>query len=311
MALKQSLKEKQEVFAKSHTFRPTLTARQPPPPLTPDWGNAPVVSAGNMADATPVRAMPAHERLYSARSKATPPSTDELEAALGVTAPEVNETQSWKPSVSNKKTFTDFMTRLDGYATKRQENVKQIIQATTPSHKPQICAKSTKMASVNSALGLSWRKPVVDRDDPRCTFSPKINSRSKSLRPRSATELSTLDSQRAVMRRKQLRAMKEDHEAATYSFTPQLSKTARSSTGRLRVTEDPARYLERVRAERERKERDAERARAAEEAVELAECTFAPVINKAPEFVSGVAQRRIEAGLGKGGKKSGYARTNH
>ena len=77
---------------------------------------------------------------------------------------------------------------------------------------------------------------------------------------------------------------------AGVTFRPSINERSRGVEGRLRVLEDPESYVARLQQEAAVAAEKAQRAAAATAQRELAECTFRPRVNDAPEYITKIAK---------------------
>jgi hypothetical protein len=136
----------------------------------------------------------------------------------------------------------------------------------------------------------SQQPPPINEVDPNCTFRPQISKVAQAMRPKTVEELSTGGYQRrqAALEAARLRVEHEKMKEAT--FKPDMESRIVTTEGRLRILSEPQSYVQRLQAEELfRQQRMAQAAREREEK-ELAECTFAPSIRDAPQYVKRIAQ---------------------
>ncbi len=299
-------KEKEEEFLETHTFRPHLTSRprsavpvrsrylstpkaKPTPEETqPELTFKPTIKRRPAAN---VDATPAHERLYSMSRRRSSDQNQNEGQAHGTPVP---------GRVSNSQTFTEFLTRQEMTVVKKQRAVEQLRKQTEGPYQPKICKASQKLVEMRSTLGSSaWSRPAAPRtsqeaDEVECTFRPRINAASQRLRGRTATELSTIDAQKAEIKRERMREEKDAKELAQYTFRPRIMPSGRS---RLNIS-DPDTYVERIQKEAERQSVVRAQAKAAEMRQELRHCTFTPAISSMPRYM--VNRQRPQTAGGRG-----------
>mmetsp|Transcript_45434 Transcript_45434/g.82176 ORF Transcript_45434/g.82176 Transcript_45434/m.82176 type:complete len:777 (+) Transcript_45434:1-2331(+) len=233
----------------------------------------------------------------------------------------------WPPSNDrNHEKFIDFLERQNHFEEQRLGRLEEVNRCNASPHSPALCTTSRKLVDrsrkrseqdcevflrLTSATSLSPRgasagpsanSGVLDNRSStggtsgnELTFRPQINVASSRRPARSCTELSLGDQQRREARMLELREevlqQRLDEQEGLFSpnlCTPPPEVRAQS---RLRLLEDPDSYLGRVAKGQLTKkfEREVHLQRKAEE--ELAECTFAPKVNKgAPAFVRQMAE---------------------
>ena len=187
---------------------------------------------------------------------------------------------------------------------RRDAKVAELAAGLAPVGQPQLCTRSLAMVEESKMGGFLERvaTEVARKEqealktkarlarDPECTFKPAINPASKSLPGRSMVELSRGDALKRenAVRLVRLRAEAEQLEGIT--FTPAINPRSAVAESRLGVRDNPAAYMARL---AEETAAAAERARAAAEEQkrsELADCTFAPRVHDAPEYVKRIAR---------------------
>jgi hypothetical protein len=177
-----------------------------------------------------------------------------------------------RPTSSNTKTFDEFLARQHNQERKKQERIVYIKSTMEPPQKTFINKKSEEMMTGNQASLDTSLKSKVDREafekrlkqsemrretnkklieerkGKGLTFRPKINASSKALPPRSFQQMSQGDyevyKQRVEERKSQL-AKKEMEEV---TFKPKTNYTD-GTKGYLRITSDPASYMDRLRVQ--------------------------------------------------------------
>lgn len=203
-----------------------------------------------------------------------------------------------------ERRLREFLARQEAALKKRERDVERLREETAPALQPQLCAKSLELVEstrpgaflqrVAGTLAAREQSLVKRRSraavDSECTFRPAINPASKVLAPRTATQLSRGDQLRreTSLRMKRLALEAASLEGAT--FAPQINERSKYTPGRLRLSTEPDTYLQRL-AQEAAAAAEKARVQAAEAAdEELANCTFAPEVHDAPEYVKRIAR---------------------
>lgn len=143
--------------------------------------------------------------------------------------------------------------------------------------------------SVNVSQTAADSPPAEDE----CSFTPQINEASSRLARRSCAELCDGDLARRQKRAEELRQKQEQKEMMDLTFHPQV-KDMTGVKGWLRLSSEPDNYLNRVDRVLKTKQDKIRRELKRREEKEAAECTFAPSIRAAPDYIRrGAASHRL------------------
>jgi len=215
---------------------------------------------------------------------------------------------------ASSASFADFLARLRFKELQRLEKLEKLKADEQGLHqhgRPMLSKKSAQIVreSIEAGTYASPSKRSSSRDgrrhslsssasapslDAECTFAPSINPYSAALsRPRSFEAMSALEMARRAQNLERATQERLANEMAQASFTPYVNPKPRHLEhveSRLRVTQQPEAYVERVAFQQAL--REAERAREQARRVEedLAQCTFAPQVHDAPQFVKRIAR---------------------
>ncbi len=127
--------------------------------------------------------------------------------------------------------------------------------------------------------------------DPECTFVPAINPASRALRRRSVVDMSRGDALKRETATRLLRLRLEQEGLEGVTFKPVINASSGGGVeGRLKVLSDPDTYVARLSAEAAAQAEKARRAASSAEVSELAECTFTPKVNDAPDYIKRIAR---------------------
>ena len=118
---------------------------------------------------------------------------------------------------------------------------------------------------------------------------PAINPASRALRRRSVTDMSRGDALKRETATRLLRLRLEQEGLEGVTFKPAINDS-RHVEGRLKVLSEPETYVARLSAEAASAAERARRAASSHQVSELAECTFAPRVHDAPEYIKRIAR---------------------
>lgn len=198
--------------------------------------------------------------------------------------------------------FKEFLTRQNQQLKRKELHVDETRRSMTPVFKPAICPMSQTMTDMHFKGNFMER---VNRDvtarankesklkqeppkDANCTFRPRINKSSESLRPRSAYELSKGDLLKRDSSHKLSRLRNEASKMEEATFQPAISSFAtRSATSVL--NRDPAQYLIQCKQNTERKRQQQEHLIKEQEEQVMKECTFKPKTTTCPAYIMRIA----------------------
>mmetsp|Transcript_68023 Transcript_68023/g.106348 ORF Transcript_68023/g.106348 Transcript_68023/m.106348 type:complete len:731 (+) Transcript_68023:22-2214(+) len=159
----------------------------------------------------------------------------------------------------------------------------------------------TSSARGGSSGTPSSKKKAEASSSPGHSFQPSISAVASRRPARTSAEMSSGDLRRREAHVAEMRAERRREVDEQLPFTPQLCDSrvpvsVRKVESKLKLLEEPETYVERMAAERTRK--DLERQQALEEKAkeELTECTFSPQVQKgAPSFVQQMAKAHRSA----------------
>jgi hypothetical protein len=236
-----------------------------------------------MPQATFYTQEPAFERLYC---------KSEMQTPVHSTAPG-SETYSIEESFSQAEraeSLNDFYLRQHRFLQAKQAKLER--RQREPDHKPKLCDKSAVLAKgtfEQRNQDLLKKRQEQGLLVEKASFAPTITPQGRASRHRSVEELCYGDAERKQKKLEGLKKLYEAEEARNYqqSLVPFPPSEASS---RLRLLDESDSYLERIKQAREHRAIRAENERLKREAEELAECTYAPAIREAPEFVRRVAR---------------------
>jgi hypothetical protein len=209
--------------------------------------------------------------------------------------------------------FDAFIARQQAREQQRKDKLKYLQMSVEPSHQPSINRKSIELVQRSGNADFFRRQqralsaarnahPEESKENlsngsnksaDEESFKPKINPKSQKMRPRSVDEMCYGD---MLRRNAQLEAMKleaEQRELDGVTFKPQLNTQARVAEqvqSKLKVMTDPDSYTQRVKEEQRLKQERAEALARERERKELENCTFAPEIHDAPDYVKRIAR---------------------
>jgi len=197
--------------------------------------------------------------------------------------------------------FISFLQRQNMHEQDRLTRLREVDDLTAPPFQPELCERSHTLAerrrqrlsedpSVDARLSAPMLRPQADskKEDPECSFKPKINKISAERKGRSLTDLSIGDKQRSDAKIAKLRKQLDSQGMKDATFKPKIARSG--VPGRMRILESPEGYVERLEKERKKsaKWREDELKRRQEE--ELRECKFKPTVKSAPAFVTRMAE---------------------
>jgi hypothetical protein len=202
----------------------------------------------------------------------------------------------------NQAQFQNFLARQNKRESRRAKNMERLQREAKPTHQPQLCKKSMKIASKTShgdfmarlakdALKKEHdilRKKAMLAKEPDCTFTPNILASSKARRSRSVTELSRGDSLKRETAARLMKLKAEQDELEGLTFQPMLNPS--NAQGRLKILSNPDSYLERVQKQQEIFSNKRRKAAKEQERKQFAECTFHPKTNDAPAYIKRIAK---------------------
>jgi hypothetical protein len=238
-----------------------------------------------MSQATFYTQEPAFERLYSKSEMQTPAHS----TAPGSETYSVEE-ESFSQA-EREESLNDFYLRQTRFLQEKQAKLQR--RQTEPIHRPKICDRSAVLAKGTfeqrnqDLLKKRQEQPLLVE---KASFAPTITPKGRASRQRSVEELCYGDAERKQRNLEGLRKLYEDEEARNYQQTLVSFPQSSEASSRLRLLDGSESYLERIRQAREHRAIRAENERLKREAEELAECTYAPAIREAPEFVKRVAR---------------------
>ncbi|KAG9391512.1 pathogenesis-related genes transcriptional activator [Carpediemonas membranifera] len=309
LVVEEAERLKEEEFKEAHTFKPTTVAKR-----------RTAVEARSRVSATPKQVHhpePSAEFTFRPSIRRRPVST--RRDSLGVPAHErlyqmSQSVRQIKPpttpaKVSSKASFDEFLRRQQQTQAMKQQHCEMMARQNENTFQPQLCSKSKQLVALRSTLGATERvrqksRSSLENEQKECTFQPKIHARSQRLRPRTATELSLIDFQRAEAKKEQARLHKQQAELAEATFQPKIM--SRGAHGRLQLNNDPDSYIDRVTRQAERQSVVRARAKATQLQKELKECTFTPAITALPRKKEGAAGAVDGFTLGR--DRGGYGR---
>jgi hypothetical protein len=105
---------------------------------------------------------------------------------------------------------------------------------------------SSAPAPFNTSLWQSLQKKAVLAVDAECSFTPRINKRSKELKGRSVIDMSRGDMLRKENAQRLMRLKSEQAQLDGLTFQPEINPASREIEGRLRITSEGDTYLQRV-----------------------------------------------------------------
>lgn len=169
------------------------------------------------------------------------------------------------PAAQREQAFSTFLARQEAKEKAKQRKMQHLQQSSVPEYKPKLCANSMKIVQRTREGTFLDRieRDALRRDheqnakkdvdaDPECTFQPAILPASKSLTARSVVELSKGDALKRETAQRLMRLKAEQDELAGLTFKPRTNSHKahlRGVKGKLRVTEDPDSYIERIQRE--------------------------------------------------------------
>jgi len=159
----------------------------------------------------------------------------------------------------------------------------------------------TSSARGGSTGATSSKRKSEASSSTNLSFQPSINSTASRRPARSFAETSSGDVHRREVHVAEMRTELRREANELLPFTPQLVEarvpaSVRKVESKLKLLEEPGSYLERVAAERDKK--DIQRQQALEEQAkqELSQCTFSPQVQKGvPNFVQQIAKAHRSA----------------
>lgn len=203
-----------------------------------------------------------------------------------------------------RRRYEEFIARQEMAEERKRRHIAALASEMTPAAQPQLCTKSLAMAEASRSGSFLERvarqtarkeheslkvKARMARD-PECTFKPAINPASKVLPGRTATELSRGDQLKKETSVRLMRLRSEAEQLEGTTFTPAINARSKHAEGRLRISEDPDSYIQRLQAEAALASERARQVSEAQSRAELSECTFHPRTNDAPEYVKRIAR---------------------
>jgi len=134
------------------------------------------------------------------------------------------------------------------------------------------------------------RENALKVSDQNCTFQPKINKGTESLRGRSIYEMSVADHQRKENNRRALRLEAEQNELVNMTFTPQISNFSKTKgKSVLQLSSDNSQFLDWLKQSNLKKEQKRLEILREREENEAKDCTFSPKTTECPAYVKRIA----------------------
>jgi hypothetical protein len=201
-----------------------------------------------------------------------------------------------------QRALDEFLQRQETHERRRREHLeRRLADEEGTLGRPRICKRSVELVEQRSDASFLERlresterrrrrqAEVTTSDAAECTFHPRISPLAQRLRARTPSELCDGEMLKKETRLNQMRLALTREELREATFRPQLSAHAVAASGTLRLNEDPAGYVERLRARVEKEQALRRELLEAKEAEDGKECTFRPQIRQAPDFVKRIA----------------------
>jgi hypothetical protein len=221
--------------------------------------------------------------------------------------------------------FAEFLARQQYQLVKRAERLDRVRRETDPVARPQLTRRSARLvaAASNAAHGSDFlarveqsaarRKAWLEERallDEECTFTPLITNYSRSLRPRTASELSVGDQAKKATRLEIARMYMRQTELAAAPFRPAIPPpppqaqaggapvlSSARADGVLKITSEPETYVERVAHQQRAQELKRRLMQQIMSQAKHSECTFKPVVRDSPAYVKKIAARHVARAL--------------
>lgn len=215
----------------------------------------------------------------------------------------------------NGASFHAFLARQCALERKKQQRIETAQAASVPTFQPELAGARSRMLAGEQDSGMSKGtflervargamkreheavRLKAAREDPDCTFTPKITARSAKRAARSAAEHSRGDQLRreTALRVCRLRAERELLENVTFRPALNDGPQARRAKGKLQLTEAPDTYVSRVAEKEQRRAELCARRTLEKEAREDEACTFVPATTSCPPYIKRIADSMAAA----------------
>jgi hypothetical protein len=173
-----------------------------------------------------------------------------------------------------------------------------------PNFQPELCQKSKKINERNSTGEFLDRleRDVLNRKeklvkyeqtkDVEYSFTPSINEKSTSMRPRSAYEMSRGDLLRKETHHRMNRLKKEQELAEELTFQPEISRRAATNAKSVirSVTENSTQFMQWFHEKQRRLDEKRRQIADEKKEKELKECTFHPETRDCPSYIKRIAK---------------------